>query len=105
MGMSSNSVRSSLGHRRSNNGRKIMYYKNNPEVVSSVAIVDADGEEFSYGDLVTGIQVMSSNNNPAHVQLDIRRFEHKGTNLVIEIPLQEFVVALSMATLNADKSE
>ena len=79
-------------------------YKNNPELIARLRLVNTDGEDNHIGDKVTGIQVQQDKANTAGlVQIDVRDFK-RNESLVIEIELPELMAAISLATLNADRS-
>jgi hypothetical protein len=79
-------------------------YKSNPELIAQLRTVDPDGADSHIGDRVAGIQVQQDKNNVAGlVQIDVHDFK-RNENLVIEIELPELMAALSLATLNAERS-
>ena len=78
-------------------------YKSNPEVIATLRMVTADGNDEPIGDKVTGIQVLQNKQNSSGlVQIDVRDYKGRGS-LVIEIELPELTAALSIATLNAER--
>ncbi len=80
-----------------------MSYQNNPEIVAMCRTCDKDGNDGHIGDKVCGIQVFQENNRPhGFIQFDLRDWNKKSDNLVIEMDLPEFIAAVSRATLNAD---
>lgn len=76
-------------------------YKKTPEVIASVKTIDKSGDESFIGDLVAGIQVVTSDDT-AIAQLDLRSAK-TGNNTVIEIELSELVAAISLATLHSER--
>ena len=77
-------------------------YKDCPELIGTVRLIDGDGEEKYLGDKVVGIQV--NDDHDGLVQIDVRSFKGND-NFVIEIELPELVAALSLATYNANKTD
>lgn len=68
----------------------------NPEVVAQVRTVDAEGEDHTVGDRVTGVKVLFDDD--AHregtVQIDVRDFDQKKqTSLILEMPLTDLMAA------------
>ena len=78
-------------------------YRSAPEVIASLRTVDELGNDNPIGDKVTGVSVSrNEQNGDGVVIIDVREFK-RGSNLLIEIELQELSAALAMATLNSDR--
>ena len=78
-------------------------YQSQPEVIASIRHVNQDGDERITGDRVTSLAVYQSKSQPeGFLQIDIRGMG-RNENMLIEIELHEFVAALSLATLNAER--
>ncbi len=80
-------------------------YPNTPEVIGRVSEINGDGEDRTVGERIVTIQVLfgKGQHRDGTAQIDVSGWGKKGAgNLLIEIPLPEFVAALSCATLNRD---
>ncbi len=76
-----------------------MSYPNNPEVIATVETIDTEGENAYLGDRIVGIQVRTDKQwTDGVVDIDVRKFDRKGGNLVLRIALPELMAALSRAT-------
>ena len=76
-------------------------FKETPELIGRIELLNAECETNYLGNRVVGIQVIKKGSEPV-AQLDVRSFKG-GNNLIVEIELGELVAALSQATLHAEE--
>jgi hypothetical protein len=80
-----------------------MKYPNNPEVIATLETIDNDCNDTYIGDRIIATQVRQVKGDAGMVDIDIRDYPKRGTNLIVRIPYPELMAALASAALNAER--
>jgi hypothetical protein len=83
-----------------------MKYPGNPEIIADIQSIDTEGEAESYGDKIIGISVEIGKNinQTGEVTFDVRDF-YKKEALTIRVQLADLLLAISSATLHANREK
>lgn len=80
-----------------------MKYLEAPEIIGTIDEINSDADEKNHGDRVIGIQCRKErkeSQDDAAIDIDVRDFPRKGSNLVVRVQLKDLMLALTCAALN-----